>query len=223
MFAGISARYDRANRFLTLGLDQWWRRQLARQVAASRPQRVADLATGSGDVAISLRRKLDNSVKVEGMDFCAEMLQRAREKAAKLPAEQAIEFQLGDCLSLPLPDSSVDALTIAFGFRNLEDRRAGCAEFLRVLRPGGSLYILEFSQPWALIRPFYYFHLRYILPHLAAWITGEKSAYQYLGGTISRFPTRAELADFLRDQGFVSVTARAMTAGIVAIHEARKS
>ena len=217
MFAGIAGRYDRANRFLSLGIDVYWRWRTVRRVARERPRRVVDLATGSGDIALALRRRLPASSVVTGMDFCEEMLEEARRKADSRGA--TVDFRSGDCLRLPLDDQSVDACTIGFGLRNLEDRDAGLREMLRVLRPGGTLLILEFSQPYRLLRPFYYFYLGKILPVVAAWITGDRKAYQYLGGTIGAFPDRPGLSRQIEAAGFRRGTATPPTGGIVALHQ----
>ena len=220
MFAGIASRYDRANRILSMGCDVYWRFRTVRLVQKCRPDRVVDLATGSGDIALSLRKKLPRNTEVIGMDFCEEMLVEARRKAESY---EGISFRSGDCLSLPLEDESVDVCTIGFGLRNLEDRDKGLREMRRVLRPGGSLIVLEFSQPYRLLRPFYYLYLNRILPVLAAKITGDIKAYQYLGGTIGSFPGRQELSDQILSAGFAGVRSTALTGGIVALHQARKS
>ncbi len=150
MFAGIAQRYDRANRTLSFGIDIYWRWRLANRVAAAKPDVVADLATGSGDIALALRRKLPSTARIIGLDFCDGMLEEARRKAGP---QRGIEFRLGDCLQLPLEDASVDAITIGFGLRNLENRQTGLQEMRRVLTPGGGLFILEFSQTHPPPRP----------------------------------------------------------------------
>ncbi len=220
MFAGIADRYDRANRCLSLGSDVYWRARTVGQVLRAKPARVVDLATGSGDIALALRRKLPPEAEVIGMDFCEEMLDKARSKAREI---SGVSFRTGDCLDLPLEDEFADACTIGFGLRNLEDRSKGLREMLRIIRPGGNLFILEFSQPHAFLRPFYYFYLKKILPLLASRITGDVDAYHYLGGTIGTFPTRNELSAQIQNAGFSEVTATPLTGGIVAIHRVRKA
>lgn len=222
MFAGIAGRYDCANRVLSGGLDLLWRRRLVRMVAARHPGQVVDLATGSGDVAFALRRGLPADARVTGMDFCQPMLDEAIQKKEKDRELQDIDFRWADCLELPLDDSSVDAITISFGLRNLESRDRGLREMHRVLRPGGSLFVLEFTQPDRWFRPLYYAYVKGLLPHLARLLTGDKAAYDYLGGSIADFPSKEALSAEIRAAGFPSVIAVGLSASIVAIHEARK-
>lgn len=224
MFGRIARRYDLANRMLCGGIDTWWRRQLAAAVERHAPRDVLDLATGSGDVAFTLGRRLDPATAIVGMDFCQPMLDQAEEKkrAAGAGRFANVTFRQGDGLALPLPDASVDAITISFGLRNLADRARGLREMRRVLRPGGRLFVLEFSQPHAWFRPFYYFYLRRVLPHIAGLVTGDRAAYVYLNDTIGQFPDRAALAREIAAAGFSDVKARGMTLGIVALHEAAR-
>lgn len=224
MFGRIAARYDLANRLLSGGMDVWWRRRLVAAVHRGVPSSVLDLATGSGDVAFALARRLPMSTRITGMDFCQPMLDQAEvKKAASGTGRYAnVTFRQGDGLALPLPDASFDALTISFGLRNLADRHRGLCEMHRVLRPGGRLFVLEFSQPQAWFRPFYFFYLRKILPTIAGSVTGDRAAYVYLNETIEQFPGRAALADELRTAGFADVQSFGMTFGIVALHEASK-
>jgi demethylmenaquinone methyltransferase/2-methoxy-6-polyprenyl-1,4-benzoquinol methylase len=185
---------------------------------------VLDLATGSGDVAFALSRRLPVSTEIVGMDFCQPMLDEAETKKSAANGQRYLNvtFQAGDGLALPLADESRDAITISFGLRNLADRNRGLREMRRVLRPGGRLYVLEFSQPYAWFRPVYYFYLRHILPAIAGIVTGDRAAYEYLNNTIGEFPNRAALAEEIRLAGFRAVDTRAMSLGIVALHEAVK-
>lgn len=223
MFAGIAGRYDVANHMLSGGIDFYWRRVLTRMVRRCTPSEVVDLATGSGDVVFKLRDRLGPEIPITGLDFCEPMLDQARTKQKQNPSYADLDFAYGDCMSLPLKDDSVDAVTVAFGVRNFEDRQRGLKEILRVLRPGGRLFVLEFSQPDRWFRPFYYLYLKYILPRLAALATRDKSAYDYLAGTIENFPTKEALATQLKTAGFKTVNATGLTFSIVAIHEAIKA
>ena len=222
MFGEVAERYDFANHLLSGGVDYIWRRRLAKLVKATQPHNLADLATGSGDVAFTLRKKLGPGVTITGTDFCQEMLDVAIQKQQKLAECKDIEFTQADCLALPFEDNSLDALTIAFGVRNFEDRPRGLQEMHRVLKPKGSAFILEFSQPYTWFKPVYALYLHYILPCIAQWTTKNKDAYQYLAGSIAQFPKRKDFSQELKDAGFSSVKAIPLSLGIVAIHQARK-
>ena len=224
LFARIAHRYDFANRLISGGVDIGWRRKLIAAVRLTAPQDVLDLATGSGDVALALARALPEEARVTGMDFCAPMLAEAEKKRAHTASRlrASVTFREGDALALPLADATMDVVTIAFGLRNLADRARGLAEMRRVLRPGGRLVVLEFSQPQTWFRPFYYFYLRHILPALAVRATGDRDAYEYLCGSIADFPTHTAMADEIARAGFARVEVRRMTFGIVALHIAQK-
>jgi len=220
IFAAIASRYDLANRVISCGQDPRWRRQVVRMVKAREPQSVVDLATGSGDLAFALCRALPENVSIAGLDFCEPMLEQARKKQALRPWAGKIRFEQGDCMALELEDQSVDVLTIAWGLRNFEDRSKGLREMMRVLKPGGVLYCLEFSQPYQWIRRPYYFYLNHVIPLLARILTGRKDAYDYLAGTVGAFPDRETLAAQMREAGFTSVRATPRFFSTVAIHEA---
>lgn len=224
MFGRIARRYDLANRILSGGVDIWWRHRLVAAVRKYSPQDVLDLATGSGDVAFALCRGLAPTTRIVGVDFCQPMLDHAEAKklADRKDRYARITFLQGDGLALQLPDASFDTVTIAFGLRNLADRAKGLREMRRVLRPGGHLFVLEFSQPTPWFRPIYYFYLRRILPRIAAIVAGDREAYDYLNNTIGEFPDRAALAGEIRAAGFTTVKASALTLGIVALHEAAR-
>ena len=219
MFARIARRYDAANRLLSGGVDQWWRRRLLRIVNGAGPHDVLDLATGSGDVAFALARSLPPEARVTGMDFCQPMLDEAVAKQRANPARGTnIVFRQGDGLALPCPDAAFDAVTVSFGLRNMADRHRALSEMRRVLRPGGRLHVLEFSQPYRWFRPFYYFYTKRILPAIAGKVTGDRAAYDYLNASIEAYPDHAAMSEELRRAGFREVRALRMTFGIVALH-----
>jgi demethylmenaquinone methyltransferase/2-methoxy-6-polyprenyl-1,4-benzoquinol methylase len=222
MFARIARRYDVANHLLSGGVDLWWRRKLVAAVKRTQPQTVLDLATGSGDVAFALSRRLPSSVRILGMDFCQPMLDEAEIKKKSSGGYDNVSFQPGDGLALPLADESVDAVTISFGLRNMADRHRALTEMRRVLRPGGGLFVLEFSQPYAWFRPLYFFYLRRLLPLIAGGVTGDRAAYVYLNESIEQFPTREGLAREIKAAGFTDVAATALSFGMVALHRARR-
>jgi demethylmenaquinone methyltransferase/2-methoxy-6-polyprenyl-1,4-benzoquinol methylase len=222
MFARIARRYDVANRLLSGGMDVRWRRKLVKAVQRIAPASVLDLATGSGDVAFALASKLGDAVEIVGMDFCQPMLDEAELKKSEKGGFPNVLFQQGDGLALPIEDNTFDAVTISFGLRNMADRAAALGEIKRVLRPGGTVFVLEFSQPYAWFKPFYFFYLRTVLPFIAGRITGERGAYEYLNATIEEFPDRVGLTQELKAAGFAAITAEPMTFGIVALHAGAK-
>jgi demethylmenaquinone methyltransferase/2-methoxy-6-polyprenyl-1,4-benzoquinol methylase len=205
------ARYDLLNHVLCGGTDLYWRWRLVRAVGKQRPARVLDLATGSGDVLLALRRSGAYLKHAAGADFCLPMLEQARSKRAP-------NLLAADALRLPFRDASYDAITIAFGLRNLADRTAGLREMRRVLRPGGRAYILEFSHPASWLAPLYFWYLSRVMPWYARLFTPEKGAYQYLGESIRAFPRQEQLAEMLFSAGFKSVRWTNLTFGIVALH-----
>jgi demethylmenaquinone methyltransferase / 2-methoxy-6-polyprenyl-1,4-benzoquinol methylase len=222
MFSRIARRYDVANHILSCGIDVWWRRKLVQAVRRSRPQNILDLATGSGDVAFALSRGLPTTVSIVGMDFCQPMLDEAEIKKKYHGGYENVVFRAGDALSLPLADTSVDAVTISFGLRNLADRHRALTEMRRVLRPNGRIFVLEFSQPHRWFRPFYFFYLRRLLPLIAGGVTGDRAAYVYLNETIELFPSREALTKEISEAGFSDVAAKALSFGMVALHEAAR-
>lgn len=221
MFARIAGRYDIANHLLSGGIDYWWRQRLVRAVYDSHAASVLDLATGSGDVVFALADGLAPGVTLLGMDFCQPMLDEAVKKREENHRWTHVEFRLGDGMALPLPDASFEAITISFGLRNMVNRAKALREMRRVLKPDGRLFILEFSQPMVWFRPFYYTYLKYVLPIVAGIITGDRSAYEYLGGSIEQYPDRSAMSEEIRQAGFNSVRALPLSCGIVALHEAR--
>jgi demethylmenaquinone methyltransferase/2-methoxy-6-polyprenyl-1,4-benzoquinol methylase len=222
-FSSVAPRYDLANHWLSGGIDYYWRHRLVKLAQKNKPTDILDLATGSGDVLFALRKGLGDKVNLTGLDFCEPMLEQARAKRTVRGLGDATnQFFHGDCLNLPFEEDSFDLITIAFGLRNLADRAKGLAEMERVLRPGGRLIILEFSQPYLWFRPLYYLYLRGILPWVARWLTGDRDAYLYLGTSIAGFPNREELCKEIEKAGFDNVQAKPLTFSIVALHEGRK-
>ena len=220
MFARIARRYDLANHLLSGGVDFWWRQKLVRAVRDCHPRRVLDLATGSGDVAFAIANALPGGAAITGMDFCAPMLDEAGRKQAERPARLRITFTQGDGMELPLPSRSFDAVTIAFGLRNMADRHKCLTEMRRVLRSGGTLVVLEFSQPQWWFRPAYYVYLQLVLPWIAGLVAGDRGAYEYLGGSIASFPNRDAMTAEIERAGLRVRRAESLTFGIVALHVA---
>jgi len=215
MFATIARRYDLANHLLSGGLDFFWRRHTARAVQALRPVRILDLATGSGDLAFTLRAACPGSLVV-GADFCPPMLAEARRKGMR-------DLVAGDGLRLPFATGTFDALTVAFGLRNMASWPAALAEMGRVLRPGGGLFVLDFSVPPPPLRWLYRPYLHHVLPRLAGLLTGEKAAYDYLGDSIEVFPNGSAMCRLIESAGFTAACATPMTGGIVSLYAAQRA
>jgi len=218
MFGRIAPRYDLANHVLSLNLDRYWRAKTVDRVAEilERPNaRALDLCCGTGDLLIALQSK--SASNVMGSDFCHPMLTAAHEKIAR--RRWATPLFEADALNLPLPDCSLDLVTVAFGFRNLADYQAGLAEMHRVLKPAGVAAILEFSQPGgAVFGKLYGFYSRKVLPWIGGALSGSRDAYSYLPASIEKFPSVEDLASRMRSAGFRAVQFIRMTGGAVALH-----
>ena len=214
MFGGIARRYDLANHTLSCGIDFYWRKRAANTVANWRPGKILDLATGTGDLALALQKKLPDA-EVTGVDFLPEMLELAQRKGVR----QTI---LADAMKLPFPNDSFDCVTIAFGLRNMENWRGALAEMARVLRRDGHLLVLEFSLPTiSIVRTIYRFYLHRCLPMLGSFLTGRKSAYDYLGDSIEEFPSGCAMIDLIEASGFRRATLQPLSFGIVTIYTAQ--
>jgi demethylmenaquinone methyltransferase/2-methoxy-6-polyprenyl-1,4-benzoquinol methylase len=210
-FSSIAKRYDLANHVLSGGADFLWRAKAARLVAASRPGRILDLATGSGDLAKTLRSACPGA-QVVGADFCLPMLEVALTK--KIPA-----LVQADGLNLPFRDATFDALTVAFGLRNMASWEGALREMNRVLRPGGLLLVMDFSLPeLAPFRAIYRAYLHHGLPRLAAFVTGNRDAYEYLGESIESFPRGGEMLALIETCGFHKTRRHLLLNGIASIY-----
>ena len=211
MFDRIAPRYDLLNHLLSVNIDRYWRARTVSRVAPilARPgAQVLDVCCGTGDLTLALQ----SQGRVFGSDFSHPMLVAARRKRCSTLFE-------ADALRLPVADSSLDLVTAAFGFRNLTNYRGGLMELRRVLKPGGTVAILEFSTPPnALLAALYAFYSRAILPTIGGMISGSKDAYTYLPESVRKFPDADGLANQMRDAGFVNVRFERMTFGIVALH-----
>lgn len=214
MFSAIARRYDLANHFLSLGMDWFWRRRAARIVRGWQPERILDLATGSGDLALSLRAACPRALVV-GADFCLPMLVVARRKGLA-------NLVVADGMRLAFADGAFDVLTVAFGLRNMESWPGALAEMARVLRPAGHLLVLDFSVPPAPVRWVYRPYLHHVLPRLAALLTGEKAAYDYLGDSIEKFPCGPGMCALIEGAGFAGARCERLSGGIVSLYTARR-
>ncbi len=222
MFTAVAHRYDFLNHFLSLGRDIAWRTATARALreALRRPGTVAlDVCCGTGDLTLAMARF--SSGKVIGTDFCHPMLRLAQQKTWR--RRGSATFLEADTLGLPFRDDTLDAVAVAFGFRNLANYAQGLREMRRVLKLGGIVAILEFSQVrWPLFGPLFRFYFRQVLPRVGTWISGVQGPYQYLPDSVSRFPDQEALAQAMREAGFANVRYRSFTGGVAALHLGKK-
>lgn len=217
MFSGIARRYDLLNHLLSGNVDKRWRRKTARALESSLIEgaRVLDVACGTGDLSLVLAEA--GAARVIGLDFCRPMLEIARRKADA--DSRSIPFVEGDALRLPFADATFDAVTIAFGLRNLAGVADGLRELRRVLKPGGRLAVLEFSSPVVPgFRSLFRFYFTRVLPHIGGLVSGSRGAYEYLPDSVSRFPDQKRLAELMRAEGFEGVEYSNLTGGIAALH-----
>lgn len=223
MFAGIAGRYDLLNHLLSVNIDKRWRRKVSNSLRniLDRPDAVVlDVACGTGDLAIELNR--NSQAQIIGTDFCRPMLEFAKTKS---DAEtHSIPYIEGDALDLPFDDDQFDAVTIAFGLRNLAKVDGGLAELHRILKPGGKLAILEFSSP--VVPGFgrlFNFYFSYILPRIGGAVSGSRGAYEYLPDSVSKFPNQKRLVAMMNNTGFKDVGFQNLTGGIAALHLGTKN
>jgi demethylmenaquinone methyltransferase / 2-methoxy-6-polyprenyl-1,4-benzoquinol methylase len=225
MFAAIAPSYDLNNRLHSLGMDQRWRRRAAAMSRLRPGDTVLDVACGTGDLALRFAAELERlgGGQVMGLDFTYEMLPLARAKAFR--KERNINWINGDALSLPLPDASVDVVSIAFGIRNVADPLRALRQFHRILKPGGRLVVLEFSLPQSrALRALYNFYFRRVLPVTATLVSGDRTgAYKYLPESVNTFISRDEMLRLMESAGFAKGCARPLTLGICVCYVGEKA
>ena len=219
MFNNISKRYDFLNHLLSMGIDKGWRRKVVNLVRKANTTNVLDVATGTGDLAIALKK--GTQAKVTGLDISAGMLKVGREKIAKKALN--IDMVLGDGENLPFEDNSFDAVTVAFGVRNFENLEKGLKDIKRVIKPGGQIVVLEFSQPEkAPFKQLYNFYFKNILPGIGKLVSKDARAYTYLPESVQAFPYGEAFKQVLTNCGFASATTKPVTMGIASIYTAKK-
>lgn len=221
LFDAIAHRYDFLNHFLSSGFDILWRKKVVKLMQPYRPGVILDLATGTADLAIEEARLPVE--RIFGVDISRTMLSIGAEKVRKRDLQQIITLEEGEAESLRFDDCSIDAVSVAFGVRNFRDLTLGLSEMLRVLRPGGVAFILEFSQPRLFpFKQLYYWYLQRILPLLGGFISRNREAYQYLHNTVREFPDGEKFLSILQGVGFKNCRNTPFTLGIVTIYEAHK-
>lgn len=210
-FARIADRYVLTNHILSCGCDIWWRKVVTSRIKKWESRKLLDVASGTGDLALEIQDGCPDC-EVIATDFCAEMLVHAKTRGIA-------NTVVADALALPFADGEFDAVTVAFGLRNMADYPAALKEMARVIKPGGHLVILDFSIPRGLLKEPYRWYLHHVLPHLAGWITGQRDAYEYLGGSIEAFPSGKAMTDLMETCGFTNTKGIPLTLGVVTIYE----
>lgn len=221
MFDNISGNYDELNRVISLGIDVKWRKKVVQLVAATNPENILDIATGTGDLAILMAST--SAKKIIGLDLSAGMLEVGRKKINEKNLTDKIELVLGDSENIPFPDNHFDAITVSFGIRNFETLEKGLAEIYRVLKPNGIFVILETSVPTKF--PFkqgYTLYTKYMLPLIGKLFSKDNSAYGYLSESASKFPYGEALNTILRKVSFTECKAMPQTLGVATIYTATK-
>lgn len=222
MFDNIAPYYDLLNKVLSLGIDKSWRKKAIKQLEGDQPKVILDVATGTADVAIALVQKLQPE-KVVGLDLSNEMLAVGQKKIDKQALQNTISLQQGDSENLPFEDNTFDAITVAFGVRNFEHLERGLSEMQRVLKPGGKMVVLEFSQPR--IFPFkqlFNLYFKYILPLIGRVTSKDPKAYKYLYESVQAFPDGQHFVSVLEKTGFKSNQCIPLSLGICSIYVGKK-
>ncbi|MEZ4808151.1 MAG: bifunctional demethylmenaquinone methyltransferase/2-methoxy-6-polyprenyl-1,4-benzoquinol methylase UbiE [Flavobacteriales bacterium] len=220
MFDAISPKYDLLNRLFSLGIDQGWRRKVVRKLAEEPTPHVLDVATGTADLAILAAGKAE---RVTGVDISEGMLEHGRKKVKDKGLEGRVALVQADSEDLPFADDTFDAITVAFGVRNFEHLERGIAEMHRVLRPGGRLFVLEFSRPpKAPMKQLFRFYFHRIMPMIGRSVSRDHAAYTYLPKSVDAFPEGADFLRILTAAALKDATARPLTGGIATLYSARK-
>lgn len=221
MFNNISKRYDFLNHFLSLGIDKIWRKKAIKKLREVKPERMLDIATGTGDFAIAALKL--NPKEVIGVDISQGMLDVGIEKMKNKGYDSIIKMQLGDSENLPFETGYFDALTVGFGVRNYENLEKGLADMLRVLRPEGKAIILEFSKPKKFpIKQFFGFYSKHLIPFFGKMISKDKRAYAYLPESVAAFPEGEDFKDIMKKIGYKNVESQLVSGGIATIYSGIK-
>lgn len=222
MFDSIAPAYDFMNRAMTFGIDKWWRRRAVNRLMRRCHDRILDIATGTGDLAILMARRLD-PVSVTGVDLSEGMIEIGRRKVAAEGLSDVVSLQQGDCMQLPFPERSFDVVTAAYGVRNFENLLTGYREMLRVLKPGGTACIIELSTPTSpVIRPLYNVYSHHIIPLAGRMVSKDTRAYSYLPESIAAVPQGERMLELMRRAGFTDTEYHTMTFGTCTVYLATK-
>jgi demethylmenaquinone methyltransferase/2-methoxy-6-polyprenyl-1,4-benzoquinol methylase len=222
MFDSIAPAYDFMNRAMTLGIDKWWRARAVKMLKRAEPRRILDIATGTGDLAILLARRLPQAT-VTGVDLSAGMVAIGQKKVEQAGLAQRVTLSVADCLALPFADATFDCITVAYGVRNFADLAAGYREMHRVLRPGGQLCVIELSTPTnPLVRPLYNLYTRGVIPAIGRMVSHDARAYSYLPESIAAVPQRQDMTRLMTDAGFSSASFLPLTFGVCTIYSATR-
>lgn len=222
MFDNISHRYDFLNHFLSLGIDKVWRRKAINMLRSEKPSLILDVATGTGDFAIQALTL--NPEKIFGIDISEGMLEVGRKKLKERKLDGKIELYSGDSENIPFEENKFDAVTVAFGVRNFENLEKGLKEIHRVLKPGGTLIVLEFSRPRKFpMKQGYNLYFKFVLPRIGQFFSSDKSAYTYLPESVQAFPDGEDFIRILEKTGFNTTRCRELTFGISSIYSGKKS
>lgn len=222
MFNNIAPKYDFLNHILSLNIDKIWRNKTIKLLKKQKALQILDVATGTGDLAINLYQKLQPD-KVTGIDISTGMLKIGNEKLKKLNLLNKIELLEGDSEKINFPDNTFDAVTVAFGVRNFENLSTGLYEMNRVVKPGGSAVILEFSKPENFpVKQIYNFYFKNILPFIGKIFSKDNSAYTYLPESVNNFPYGKKFISVFKQAGFTNIRYKKLSFGIAAIYKGEK-
>ena len=220
MFDNIAPKYDLLNHALSMKIDVLWRNKLVSMMKNDAPKEVLDVATGTGDLAITIQK--GTKAKVVGLDLSQQMLNVGVDKIKKLKLDGEISMQKGDAENLPFEDNKFDAVSVSFGVRNFENLNKGLAELRRVVKENRSVYILEFSKVEGFLGPFYMFYFKNILPAIGRLVSKDDRAYTYLPDSVNAFPFGEKMKQILLDTGFKKVEYKKLSLGIATIYKATK-
>ena len=223
MFDDIAPSYDHLNHLMSLGVDKIWRRKALKEIVDGTPQKILDVACGTGDSTIAIAKAAARGSEITGIDISTGMMEPLMRKAAHEGVQGVIKLRQADALSMPFQDGTFHRVTCAFGVRNFEDKARGLAEFHRVLKPGGKAVILELgipTKPW--MRKLYDLYFMHLLPFIGGMVSGNKAAYRYLPASVHAFPAPSVFCGMMQDAGFRAVRHRSFTFGLCRLYVGQK-